>query len=316
MASELQLVTVADGDGVEPAWWARTVDLLDHLEARWSRFLPTSDVSRLNLACGEPVQVDPATVTLVTTMVDAWRATGHRFDPTTLPALVAAGYCASIDDQRCVTILPSGRVHVGGFDEVDPTLDDIDVDAAANTIRLPVGLAIDPGGIGKGLAADLAVAHALRSGAAGSLISIGGDISMGGRAPAGGWTVHVEHPDREPGLIGTLAVSAGGVATSSIRSRRWRHDGDERHHIIDPWSGAHSSTDLLAVTVIARSGWLAEAHATGAILAGSAHVLDYLDVRELSGLAVTADGRVLTTGDLRAVEGHPAGASTTMGASS
>ena len=316
MASEVHLVTIADDDGVEPTWWAGTVDLLDHLEARWSRFLPTSDVSRLNLACGQPVQVDPATVTLVTTMIEAWRATGHRFDPTTLPALVAAGYVASIDDPRCVTILPSGRVHVGGFDEADPTLDDIDVDVAANTVRLPVGLAIDPGGIGKGLAADLAVAHALRSGAAGSMISIGGDISMGGRAPEGGWIVHVEHPDRDRRLIGSLAVSSGGVATSSIRSRRWRHDGDERHHVIDPSSGAPSGTDLSAVTVIARSGWLAEAHATGAILAGSAHVIEYLDVRELSGLAVTADGRVVTTGDLRAIDGDPAVASTAMGASS
>jgi FAD:protein FMN transferase len=314
MASELHLVTVADGDQVDPGWWASTVDLLEHLEARWSRFLRMSDVSRLNLACGQPVQVDPATVTLVTTMVEAWRATGHRFDPTTLPALVATGYHASIDDPRRVTILASGGIHVSGFDETDPTPDDIDIDPAANTIRLPLGLVIDPGGIGKGLAADLAVAHALRSGAAGSMISIGGDIAMGGRPPELGWTVHVEHPDRDRGHIGSLEVSAGGVATSSVRSRRWYHDGDEHHHVIDPSSGAPSTTDLAAVTVIARSGWLAEAHATGAILAGSAHVLEYLDVRELSALAVTADGSVLATGDLCAFDRDPAVTSPTMGA--
>ena len=58
------------------------------------------------------------------------------------------------------------------------------------------------------------------------------------------------------------------MATSSTRSRRWIHDGAIRHHVIDPASGAMSDTDLAAVTVIARSGWLAEAHATAAILAG------------------------------------------------
>ena len=37
---------------------------------------------------GRPVQVDPATITLVSTMIEAWRATDDRFDPTILPALM------------------------------------------------------------------------------------------------------------------------------------------------------------------------------------------------------------------------------------
>lgn len=310
MASELQLVIVADGDRVDPAWTTRSVGLLEHLEARWSRFLPTSDVSRLNLACGRPVPVDPSTITLVDTMIDAWWTTDHRFDPSILPALVATGYRSSVDDAHRVTLLPSGAIHVGGFDDADPTLDDIDVDPVANTVRLPAGLAIDAGGIGKGLAADLAVAHALESGALGAMVGIGGDISMGGEPPEGGWTVHVEHPQRELGLIGTVAVSAGGVATSSTRSRRWLHEGGERHHVIDPWTGTTSTTDLAAVTIVARSGWLAEAHATAALLAGSTHVIDHLDRHELSGLAVTVDGRVLATDDLTAFDREPAIAST------
>ena len=96
----------------------------------------------------------------------------------------------------------------------------------------------------------------------------------------------------------TFTVSAGGVATSSTRSRRWIHDGAVRHHVIDPASGAMSDTDLAAVTVIARSGWLAEAHATAAILAGRAGLLGYLAAHDLSGLAVTTDGVLLATPDL------------------
>lgn len=182
-----------------------------------------------------------------------------------------------------------------------PTLADIEIDRFASTVRLPAGLAIDAGGIGKGLAADLAVAHLLRAGGVGAMVSIGGDISMGGRAPAGGWNVLVERPRREQqvgGLVGTIAVSGGGVSTSSTTSRRWQHEGSTRHHIIDPWTGAPSATDLSSVTVVARSGWLAEAHATAAMLAGSEQVIDYLDRHELSGLAVAADDRVLATDDL------------------
>jgi thiamine biosynthesis lipoprotein len=303
MASELQLVAITGTS--DTAWSDGAVALLDHLEACWSRFLPDSDVSRLNLAGGSPTTVDPTTITLLEVMIDAWHATERRFDPATLPALMAAGYRSSIEDPRRVTVLPSGALRLDGLDHdeltLEPTLDDAHVDRLAGAVRLPAGLVIDAGGIGKGLAADLAVAQLLRAGAVGAMVSIGGDISTGGRPPADGWTVLVEHPHRERGVddvVGTLAVGGGGVATSSTRSRRWHHEGTERHHLIDPWTGSPSTTDLSSVTVVARSGWLAEAHATAALLSGSEHVVDYLDRHELSGLAVAADGRVLTTDDL------------------
>jgi thiamine biosynthesis lipoprotein len=76
--------------------------------------------------------------------------------------------------------------------------------------------------------------------------------------------------------------------------------------VIDPWTGEPATTDLASVTVVARSGWLAEAHATAAILAGSEGVVDYLDRHELTGLAVTADDRVLATDDLAALRPEPA----------
>jgi thiamine biosynthesis lipoprotein len=314
MASELQLVVdTASGPENLPGWNG-AIELLEHLEACWSRFLPTSDISRLNLADGRPLRVDPVTITLVDTMIDAWRTTEHRFDPTILPALMEAGYRASIDDPGRVTILPSGAMHIGGFDRREATLEHIEVDRDAGTVRLPPGLAIDAGGIGKGLAADLSVAHALHSGADGAMTSIGGDIAMGGRPPEGGWTVHVEHPDADQGTLGTISVTGGGVATSSTRSRRWRQDGIERHHVIDPWTGAPSTTDLSSVTVIARSGWLAEAHATAALLSGSCEVIEYLDRHDLSGLAVTGDGTILATDDLAALAASQFALTSTIGA--
>jgi thiamine biosynthesis lipoprotein len=164
------------------------------------------------------------------------------------------------------------------------------------------------------LAADLTVSHLLESGADGALVSIGGDLSAGGRSPEGGWAVDIEHPAPELDTIGRLAVPAGGVATSSTRSRRWHLDGRERHHIIDPWTGAPSTSDLMSVTVIARSGWLAEVHATTSMLAGSSEVLGYLERHDLSGVAVTRDHRVLATDDLAELRCEPA-AVLTMGAS-
>jgi thiamine biosynthesis lipoprotein len=304
MASELQLVAVTGDDHAGSDFWNGTLELLDRLEASWSRFLPHSDVTRLNHGHGRPVDVDASTITLIDAMIRSWHLTDHRFDPTTLRALTDAGYSASIVDPRFVTVLPSGDVRFEDAACQQPTMEDIEV--SGHAIRLPAGMTIDAGGIGKGLAADLAVAHALESGADGAMASIGGDVAMGGQPPEGGWTIRVESPVPDDGLVGTIAVSAGGVATSSTRSRRWWHMGAEQHHVIDPWTGAPSTTDLWSVTVVARSGWLAEAHATAALLAGTDHVIDYLDGNMLSGVAVADDGRVLATADLSRLERSPA----------
>jgi thiamine biosynthesis lipoprotein len=314
MASELQLVVDTASEPENLPGWNGAIELLEHLEACWSRFRPASDISRLNLADGRPLRVDPVTITLIDTMIDAWRTTEHRFDPTILPALMEAGYRASIDDPGRVTILPSGAMHIGGFDHGEATLEHVEIDRGAGTVRLPPGLVIDAGGIGKGLAADLSVAHALRSGADGAMTSIGGDIAMGGRPPEGGWIVHVEHPDDDHGMLGTISVTGGGVATSSTRSRRWSQQGVEHHHVIDPWTSAPSMTDLSSVTVIARSGWLAEAHATAALLSGSCEVIEYLDRHDLSGLAVTGDGTILATDDLAALAASQFALTSTIGA--
>ena len=149
---------------------------LERIEQRWSRFLPDSDISRINLADGRPVVVDPLTLTLIATMAEAWQATHGRYDPTVLPVLVADGYRASIDDPCRVTILPASTRHLGGVASVT-------IDTDLRTVTAPAGVALDPGGIGKGLAADLVVTQLLAAGASGALVDIGGDLACAGTPP-------------------------------------------------------------------------------------------------------------------------------------
>jgi thiamine biosynthesis lipoprotein len=274
---------------------------LEHLEQCWSRFVETSDVSRINQLgpAGGIVEVDPSTLTLLATMIDGHERTAGRFDPTLLRAVIAEGYGASrVDPTRVST--------VGSPVASAASLHDMQLDPTANTVTVPPGLALDPGGIGKGLAADLTVARLLDEGVDGVMVEIGGDLAMAGTAvdPAG-WLVDVEHPDPADGLLCSLAISGGGVATSSVRSRRWTRDGVDRHHQIDPRTAACSTTDLAAVTVIAPTGWLAEVHATAALGAGSDHAIAYLDGHGLSGIAVAttpAGQQLWTTRDLDDVD--------------
>ena len=304
MASEAQVIVNGPSHTDEEAF-AATIDFLGHLESRWSRFLTDSDVTRLNNAAGVPVEVDPTSVTLVTTMIEAWRVTDARFDPSVLPALVAAGYDTSLVDSHHVTALPGRHAEPGPAILVD--MGDIEIDPEENVIALPLGLVIDPGGIGKGLAADLAVARLLDQGSRGALVSIGGDMAMRGTPPtllsdhheSKAWTVHVEQPDTGDGNLCTLAVDIGGVATSSTHSRRWVNNGRTRHHLIDATRGTESETDLATATIIAECGWLAEAHATAAVLVVSEHVHEYFSDHQLSGIAIPESGEPIISTDLQ-----------------
>jgi len=291
MASDTHvIVTGAPAGAID-----RARQLLEHLEQRWSRFLPDSDIAHVNVAGGRAVVVDPTTITLMATMVEAWRVTESRFDPTVLPVLVVDGYRCSIEDPTHVTVLPATPLRLGGVGSIA-------IDGDLMTVTAPPGVVVDPGGIGKGLAADLAVADLLAAGADGALVDIGGDLACAGMPPTDdGWAVVVEQPDRPTADLCALTVSAGGVATSSTRSRRWTRNGFAHHHVIDPAAGAQSTTDLDAVTVVAGCGWLAEAHATAAILTGSRQVIDYLNTHGVSGIAVTRAGAVITTEDLQVV---------------
>ena len=142
-----------------------------------------------------------------------------------------------------LTVLPVGRHRIG-------TTDEVTIDRRRSTVTVPPGVALDPGGIGKGLAADLAVASLIEGGAAGALVSIGGDLAAAGVAPEPeGWRVDIERPDPGDAPLCRTTIDHGGVATSSTRSRRWVHEGRPQHHAIDPATGAPSETDLASVTV-------------------------------------------------------------------
>lgn len=288
MASDAQIIVV-DGP---PQACATARRLLGQLEACWSRFFEASDISRLNRYAGRPVCVDPATLTLVEVMIDAWLITDRRFDPTTLPALVEAGYAASIEQPAARTVIrtiDTGRAS-------GSSLARIEVDQESQSVTLPAGMALDAGGIGKGLAADLVVAELLARGASGALVSIGGDLAAAGTAPTpDGWVLDIEDPLQPPSALARLAFSRGGVATSSTLSRRWEKAGASQHHVIDPNTGEPSNTDLGAVTVFASSSWQAEAHATALLLGGGSGFEDYTRDRQIEAITTTMKGQTMTT---------------------
>src|SRR5699024_3281433 len=119
------------------------------LERRWSRFLDTSELNVLNHSEGRPTVVSDDTFELVTRAVTAWHAPAGRYDPTVGPALTAHGYDRDFRDIAGIVSPAPATV------EPAPGPAGIHLVPGINAVTLPVGVTIDPGGIGKGLAADL-----------------------------------------------------------------------------------------------------------------------------------------------------------------
>ena len=128
------------------------------LEQRWSRFDPHSEVRTLTRDAGSPVIVSAETLELVERALAAWRLTNGIFDPTILGPLTRAGYDRSFDD--LAPMIENGTS--------DLTTGAGEITIVGNTVQLPRNTGFDPGGIGKGLAADIVVDELRAEGAEGS----------------------------------------------------------------------------------------------------------------------------------------------------
>ena len=280
-------VQVVDGDPT-------IVDQAEHrlaaLEARWSRFRPGSEISELNRRAGASVPVAWETILLLERAMAAASATEGRFDPTVGASLIAHGY-----DRTFAEVADHARDLVPR-PVIDGSWPAIEVDRRTSTVCLPEGTIFDPGGIGKGLAADLVAEELMRAGAHGVLVNVGGDLRVEGRAPgADGWVIDLEHPITGESI--THVRLAGGAIASTWRTKRtWGAPGDERHHLVDPATGAPAFAGLAGTAVLAARAWWAEVLAKAAFVDGPVEGRAVLERHHVTGYLVADDGAVQEVG--------------------
>ena len=274
--------------------------LFRRTEEALSRFLPESDLSHLN--------ADRATASVVSADLFAaleialWAAafTGGLYDPTILGDLEAAGYDRSFeyvarrgDFHWPVPADLAGAPHVSRQRTLNYAA--VTLDRATRSVQRTAGVRIDLGGMGKGWTVDRAAE--LLNGDGAFLVNAGGDLYAHGRpGDTRGWAVTLEHPLAPERWMARLYLDHAGLATSTVMKRRWQHNGQARHHLIDPRTGEPAATDALSVTVVAQRTVLAEIFAKAALILGATAGLAYLtSLAGVEGLIYTADGQILTT---------------------
>jgi thiamine biosynthesis lipoprotein len=259
-------VRIADPDEATATWAVRRAraSLLE-AHGTFSRFDPDSELSRLNRDPRREVPASALLRRLVAAVLTAGLRSGGLVDATLLDEIEAAGYADSRDfgpgAERPGTtdhLHPAAPSHRAGWCEFA-------VDDGAGTVTRPAGIRLDPGGIAKGLMADL-IGESLADFDS-FAVDCCGDLRIGG-CRGGERTVSVDDPGGGAPLH-KLRIADGAVATSGITRRAWTGpDNRPAHQILDPATGNPAFTGVVQATAVAPTGLLAETLAKAALLVG------------------------------------------------
>jgi thiamine biosynthesis lipoprotein len=276
---------------------------LHAIDVACSRFRPDSELSRLNAGDGRPIQVGDLLLEALELSLHAASLTDGDVDPTVGEALKLAGY-----DRDWRLLDPAGVMSTAdapvGTDAPRPApairasrisgWQTVRIDRRNGIVQLPKGISLDLGATAKAWAADRAARAASQAAGCGALVGIGGDIATHGKAPPGGWQIHVTDDHRAgPDAPGqTISIRDGGLATSSTTVRRWRHEGADMHHIIDPRSGEPAAASWRTVSVAAASCAEANIATTAAIVRGQ-RAAGWLCELRLPARLVDREGRAM-----------------------
>lgn len=281
----------------DPARLAEAREVLERelaeIDLACSRFRDDSELVRLNAAAGTgPVEIGSRLLEAIEVALDAAVDTRGLVDPTVGRTLRLAGY-----DRRFATVkLRDGAGFRVRF-AVVPGFGGVRVDRCRRTVALDPDVELDLGATAKALAADRSAREAARAARCGVLVSLGGDVSVAGLAPDGGWPIRVadDHaaPLDEPGPA--VAIRTGGLATSGTTVRRWRAGAVELHHIVDPRTGRPAVTPWRTVTAAGNSCVEANVSSTAAIVLGE-DAPAWLEERNAAARLVRVSGEVVLAG--------------------
>jgi thiamine biosynthesis lipoprotein len=293
--------------GPRPALAVRRVEeTFRYFEGLLSRFRPQSELSQFNNG-REPAF--GATLDFYAAVEAAlWAAaqTDGIYDPTILPALVAAGYDRSFEQMARPRPLLAGEGQQGSIrptsvERLNHDYRSIGLDPLATLIYRPVGLRLDLGGMGKGWTVDRTADDLCARGH--FLLNAGGDLYAYGDGIDGrGWEVRLGHPWQPEQAFAMLRLTQHAVATSTVARRRWLHDDKIQHHLIDPRTGCPAESDVISVAVVAGRVFMAEVWAKTALILGLGAGLAFLEgLPEVEGVLFTANGTVHHTGGMDAL---------------
>ena len=257
------LISAEEPEYSQQVAWA-AVDELDRLEMELSRFIPSSDVCRINaLRRGEYTLVGVDTMECLKLAEKVWQETQGAFD-------ITVGQLT----QMSRTELSTDKCHGQQRDnqplaETGMDLLLLDEDAHAVSVKKQ-GVCVDLGGIGKGYALDQ-MAKTLDDWSIQSALLHGGQSTVfvvGGEREGRRWEIPLRDPRDGSTTIETALLGQGALSGSGVQLHG--------RHIIDPRTGKPVA-NREACWAIAPSAALADALSTSFMVMEEEQISEYCE---------------------------------------
>jgi thiamine biosynthesis lipoprotein len=268
---------------------------IEHLEAIFSRFIATSEISRINQSAGiKPVEVSNDTFALIKNAIDLSTRCNGLYDITISPLVQLWGIGKAVNR---IPDKPSIQKVLGLVDYRD-----LHLNAEQQTVFLSKpGQAIDLGGIAKGYASEKIIQLYRIYGIQSAYANLGGNvIAYGTKLDGSPWRVGIQHPRNEESLIGSISIKNQAVVTSGDYQRYMiAADGRCYHHILDPRTGYPAASGLISVSIVSGDAILADVLSTAILIAGLERGLDILtEFPDTEAVLVNQDLDVFVTNGL------------------
>jgi thiamine biosynthesis lipoprotein len=257
MATRFEMHLV-HSDAAEAGMAARAVwEDMDRLEQEISRFVPHSDISRINGShAGREVIVREAAIDILSFGKEVWEQTKGAFDLTIGPLAAVLVWPNGFAREASAEELTAAKARCG--------YQNLTIDPAEYTVTPQVdNMLLDPGAIGKGYALDQA-ANLLKEdwGLHDFMLNAGNSTLLAsGTMPEGqGWSVRAGGP--EPFELKNEALSGTGFEVKGA-------------HVIDPRTSSLVDIRRVIRWAVAPGGALADALSTAFMVMSPAEISDF-----------------------------------------
>ena len=258
---------------------------INDLDAALSVTREQSEVARIN--GGEVLTPSPAVQDLLDKTLELSDRTGGCLDPTVYPIVKLWGFT-------------TGEYHLPTQEEIDRTLPLCGVQHVhfeGGTLSVDPGSALDFGAVAKGYAAELCAGQLEKAGVNG-ILALGGNVQTVGSKPDGTeWRVGVTDPGDPSNTVAVLRLTgSNAVVTSGGYQRYFEADGQRYCHIMDPFTGQSAKAGLCSVTIVAKSGFLADGLSTALYVMGPEKAEAFWrDSDDFECVLITDEGQMLVT---------------------
>lgn len=306
---EVQLVTAGREEAEHAA--ALVKNWFETQEQRFSRFIPDSELNRLNRKAGW-MSVSAAMDEVLSLAYGYIGQTEGIFQPGISRALRERGYDVSFEQigqgksgtTQSLLYTPTSLASPIFGEDRDYTCPGWIHREGSRMVQMDLGLELDLGGIVKGWATERIADWLQRTlHVPAGMINAGGDIQVWGTPPSSTtWTIYVKDPLLEKrNLTGSIQLESGAAATSGIAHRQWQQaDGRLCHHLIDPRTMEPADTDVVQCTAVGQHVSQCEIIAKTVCILGSAEAIGWLNRHydRHDVLWMTREGKLWFRGDM------------------